>query len=286
MFVICTCLVTNGSQETPMAAEIDDYNQDEEEFLRQHWEGASRQSVLDEFALWIHWELMPYSTEILKAFNEIKDKFHQQTVTALQRCWQGYEDRFVVELDKDHLTKTPERILEKFVREWCDAGKTENPELNRSNYRTEFPDALRLRYVVNFLTDGENLCQFLEQEAKNQHSLLCQKFALENHKCNVHDRLDERKKGERSWKFNFTHRATGARLEVQICTQLQVAWDKKDHFLIYELDRGGYKVEPGDQILINHVSDQLYVVDRQLDALRGKIQQQLRQQGVQRGQNV
>jgi ppGpp synthetase/RelA/SpoT-type nucleotidyltranferase len=263
-----------------MAGDIDEYIKDEEEFLRRHWDGADRQTVLSELSLWIDWELKPVSTEIISIFNEIGKDFHDRTVEDLRSHWRGYEDRFVVELDTSNVIKTPERILEKFVRSWREENKSEAPNLNRLNYKTTLSDAVRLRYEVNFLEDGEKLFQLILHQAKYPASKLYQKLELQNNKCNVHESLNTRIKGERSWKLFFVHRGTDYKIELQICTQLQVSWDKKDHFLIYERDREGLTVQPGDIILMKHVSDQLYVVDRQLDEFRRKIQDELRNQGA------
>jgi hypothetical protein len=53
---------------------------------------------------------------------------------------------------------------------------------------------------------------------------------------------------------------------------LQEAWDKKDHFLIYEPRRRGEPIDGADSIEIYAMSELLYVADltfdRLLDAIR------------------
>ena len=258
-----------------MAGQIDNYAEDEKEFLRTHWGGWKRLPAIDEINTWITWELTPVATEVIAFFAGIRKKLHEETIRALRNSWSGFQDRFVVGLDISHSTKSAEEILGKMVRNWLSEDRPDNPSLNRSNYKTSLEDAIRLRYEVNFLEDGNRLCQMISLDSRNRVTNLYRMLELKDEKCNVHDPLPERKKGERSWKFLFVHRATKYRVELQICTQLQVAWDKKDHFLIYERTRKGIEVPRGDVILMKHVSDQLYVVDRQLDELREKIQSEL-----------
>ena len=260
--------------------EIDEYTQHEKEFLQKHWNGCEKQDVLQEINSWIDWGLkLVVSNDLNSLFEEIKERFNGETVRELRDNWSGFDERFVVTLDTTHATKSPGKILEKLVREWLNSNKPETPALNRYNFKTELTDCIRFRYEVNFLEDAEKLYQFVLEEAKDPSAELCKELALREDKCtcNVHDRLSERVKGERSWKFQFVHRKTRYQVELQICTQLQVAWDKKDHFLIYERRRRGMNVPEGDHILMKHVSDQLYVVDRQLDELRKKIEKELGQ---------
>jgi ppGpp synthetase/RelA/SpoT-type nucleotidyltranferase len=258
-----------------MARQIDDYAEDEKEFLRTRWNGCERLQAIDEINIWRNWELKPVATEVIALFLAIGKTLHDETIDALRNSWSGFQDRFVVSLDTSNSTKSAEKILEKMVRDWLNGNRPDNPSLNRHNYKTSLKDAIRLRYEVNFLEDGNRLCQMISRDSKNPATNLYLMLELKEKKCNVNDPLPERKDGDRSWKFQFLHKATKYCVELQICTQLQVAWDKKDHFLIYERSRKGLKVPGGDVILMKHVSDQLYVVDRQLDELRDKIQSEL-----------
>lgn len=56
--------------------------------------------------------------------------------------------------------------------------------------------------------------------------------------------------GERSWKHELRHKDSKVRVELQICTQLQEAWDKKEHFLVYERKRAGKDIEKEQRIAI------------------------------------
>jgi len=267
--IVCKhiCLYYNQA----MNGKDNQYNTDEKKFLEKHWEGLSRTHAVEEINDWIKWDLNPVSTKLIEIFSDIKIRFHEVAVKALKKSWSRFEDRFVVNLDTSHQTKSPESILEKMVREWTAKGKPSTPLLNRINYKTNLSDAIRFRFEVNFLEDGRKLNLFLLQEARKTSSRLSQDLILKNKKCNVDTPLTKRTKGERSWKLQFFHKESNYQIELQICTQLQVAWDKKDHFLIYERARKGSEVPEGDTILMKHVSDQLYVVDRQLDEFRRKV---------------
>jgi ppGpp synthetase/RelA/SpoT-type nucleotidyltranferase len=81
--------------------------------------------------------------------------------------------------------------------------------------------------------------------------------------------------GHRTIEYTIGFKEKGARLpfEVQIMTQLQHAWDKKDHHLIYEYIRAGQ----GDRIpvqLKNRVADMselLYAADTIFDEILEEI---------------
>jgi ppGpp synthetase/RelA/SpoT-type nucleotidyltranferase len=246
-----------------------EYQEAEQQFLKKFWFGKSRDDVLGEISQWIKWDLPGVSVHAMRCLRDVAKRFSERMNQRLRKAWSGYEDRFVAELDSSHDRKTPGRVLDKMVRAWMANGCSEEPPLRPDNYRTELPDALRYRYVVNFIEDGERLFKMLCKEAKSKNKELAEIFKLEtgSRKCSVHDRLNKRKRGERSWKLRLVHKGTGINAEVQVCTLLQVSWDKKDHFLIYERERRGVEVAPGDKIVMKHVSDQLYVVDRQLDEL-------------------
>jgi ppGpp synthetase/RelA/SpoT-type nucleotidyltranferase len=82
------------------------------------------------------------------------------------------------------------------------------------------------------------------------------------------------KKGERCHKGVFYPQALHhqyLRVEVQIQTQLQEAWDKKDHFLVYEPRRRGEDVSLDHRCEIFAMSELLYVADLTFDRLREEI---------------
>lgn len=54
---------------------------------------------------------------------------------------------------------------------------------------------------------------------------------------------------------------------------LEEAWDKKDHFLIYEPRRRGESIDLNDRIEIFAMSELLYVADLTFDRLLEAIRQ-------------
>lgn len=251
-------------------------NQDESRFLELYWGGTSREVVIQELDRWRQTELIPIGQETLLVLRALKEDFRKKTIRNLRRRWPQYEERFVVELDASHLLKTSKGLLEKMVREWVATDRTTAP-LGPNNYRKEMPDALRLRFVVNFLSDGEALFRLLCRRLGRKGTDLNRVFEVDpgSKKCTVHSQLNKRKKGERSWKIRLVHRETRVKVELQVCTQFQVAWDKKEHFMIYEPRRIGVDPSEGHIILMRHLSDQLYVVDRELDEVHRSVMNRL-----------
>jgi ppGpp synthetase/RelA/SpoT-type nucleotidyltranferase len=260
------------------------YQAAENNFIAMFWPGVSKEEIIRELEEWLGWEIELLSVEITQILSELAQNFESKIIENLQTTWPDYEKRFVVSLDASNSTKSPSRVFEKMVRAWVENGRPDQPDINPGNYRTELPDALRFRYVVNFLEDGEKLHKFIHRELSNPDSNIGKVFDLDDGsiKCSVHDSLNQRNGGERSWKCRLIHKSSQVKTELQICTQLQVAWDKKDHFLIFERKRRGLKIQSGDDIQMKHISDQLYVVDRQLDELQRSILERLRKTGKRR----
>jgi len=180
--------------------------------------------------------------------------------------------------DLGHLVKSSESILDKMVRDW----NPENgrPRLSFDNFLDEMEDLARFRIVLNFLSDVKAVCSRLEEPyncspeelarlSDAQHALYGD-FALRGHRMRDLILLgpEKRDSGERCFKGIFYRRAnTRMRVEVQIQTMFQEAWDKKDHFLMYEPKRRGEAVELSHRIEIYAISELLYVADLTFDRL-------------------
>jgi ppGpp synthetase/RelA/SpoT-type nucleotidyltranferase len=187
--------------------------------------------------------------------------------------------RFFYRSDLTHLMKSPESILDKMAREW-EAGKGKAPRVGFDDFAESMDDLARFRIVLNFLADVEIVCVKLEEPYKvapggrsrltPKQQALYNDFALRDH-C-LEDLImlgpKDRLSGERCRKGVFSLRKDGlVRVEVQIQTMLQEAWDKKDHFLVYEPRRRGEDVEPCHSIEIYAMSELLYVADLTFDRL-------------------
>ena len=196
----------------------------------------------------------------------------QQTLPPSERS------RFLYRLDDRHVLKTPESILEKMARRWTDCSRA--PPISFHNL-AELHDLGRFRVVTNFLSDVRWMGRHLEEpfdttkrEALSQNQqLLRQEFNLQGNRFEDLIALAprERLSGERCLKGLFSPRDpehSTCRIEVQILTVLQEAWDKKDHFLIYERRRSGQQVDAEHERLSFGLSEQLAMADYLFDQLK------------------
>lgn len=190
--------------------------------------------------------------------------------------------RLVARVDTSALLKTPESILDKMVR-GC-AGLPED-QVSFLRLFQEMDDLGRFRIVTNFLSDAESVAAALSRPHQRRLHLrrtadplraaqlqLADEFVLlgEGFGETVHS--SPRKGGSRSWKAHFSPRDWPERvIEVQIQTQLQEAWDKKDHYLIYEPRRAGHEVCSRHLCEMAAMSELLYIADLTFDRLRGSV---------------
>lgn len=194
-------------------------------------------------------------------------------------CRKG-ENRFVARVDKSNHIKLPPSILEKMAREWIETKRNE-PPIKFHQLFDEMNDLARLRVVVNFLSDMQSVCAvFKVPYTSNSTNISTEQEELRKNfdliKSDFEDRLHidpkDRKKGERCYKGVF--RAIENRdikIELQIVTMLQEAWDKKDHFLIYEPSRQGKELAPEQKIRSYALSESLYLHDTTFDQMLEQI---------------
>jgi len=200
-------------------------------------------------------------------------------LSALQQALPPAErNRFLYRLDDRHVLKTPDSILEKMARRWEDTARA--PPICFHNL-AELNDLGRFRIVTNFLSDVMRLGRHLEapfdttkREALSpSQRVLRQEFSLQGNRFEDLIALAprDRKSGERCLKGLFSPRDpehSDCRIEVQILTVLQEAWDKKDHFLIYERRRAGQRVDAEHEQLSFGLSEMLAMADYQFDQLK------------------
>jgi ppGpp synthetase/RelA/SpoT-type nucleotidyltranferase len=141
-------------------------------------------------------------------------------------------NRFFCRIDDTHQQKNPESIIDKIRRSQAKqikAGESESAGYNLDNFSKKMTDLARFRVVCNFLSDVESVAQAIESAEE-----LKRAFNIEK-KSTLRLRHVERKSGDRSVKLILQYkRQPDLFLEIQVMTQLQEAWDKKDHFLVYE----------------------------------------------------
>ncbi|MBI4700695.1 MAG: hypothetical protein HY744_05950 [Deltaproteobacteria bacterium] len=191
--------------------------------------------------------------------------------------------RLFARIDLSALVKSPDGILDKMVRDWSpETGAA--PGLNFRNFKSELGDLGRFRIVTNFLSDADEIAKVLAApfQAPAAQPLTAAQIALrddfligkEGFKDAIRLMPGARPTGERSFKGVFFPRQAGSKdlkVEVQVQTMLQEAWDKKDHFLVYEPRRRGQEPDPQHVREMFAMSELLYVADLTFERLREAV---------------
>ena len=180
-----------------------------------------------------------------------------------------YHYRFFCRIDADHKIKQPSSIIDKIMRSSeSGTGKTVSESCTLDNFTTTMQDLARFRIVCNFLHDVDEVV-----EALNNSDILNRMFDIEI-KETINQHPGSRKSGERSVKFILKYnKHPGLFLEIQVMTQLSESWDKKDHFLVYEVRRRFPDKEDENfpdylDAKMNAMAELLYVADNYFEALR------------------
>ena len=140
-----------------------------------------------------------------------------------------YKHRFFCRVDDTHQQKRPASIIDK-IRRSQNNSECERYEIH--NFENKMTDLAHFRIVCNFLSDVDKVSEVIKNSEEIKRS-----FHIKQ-KSTIILRPKDRKSGERSIKFVLEYRKkSGLFIEIQVMTQLQEAWDKKDHFLVYEKRR-------------------------------------------------
>jgi ppGpp synthetase/RelA/SpoT-type nucleotidyltranferase len=203
----------------------------------------------------------------------------------------GQPERFVAAIEfpppapgaigGSNLLKRPERVAEKILKSWLDfqrwekasqkiRGKIPPHRHDPQGFLGTIPDVIRFRIVCNYLGDLRFMDKKLHDFARRDPRL--QTVNREDHIARVYPNS---RPGHKAIEYTIRFKGKEGRFlfEAQIMTQLQHAWDKKDHHLIYEHTRSGR----GDRIpghLKNRVaamSELLYAADTIFDRLLEEI---------------
>jgi ppGpp synthetase/RelA/SpoT-type nucleotidyltranferase len=225
--------------------------------------------------LWLEQQTLPFGAAALALAARIQPVLREIADPVSPR-------RLLARIDCSSHVKSPASILEKMVRDW-DPDSQGHPSLGFHNFRQDMTDLGRIRIVANFLKDAERIAAALEEpydiEAAGrltaaQAALRADYSLRENHLVDsVHVDPGKRRAGERCFKGLFRPQSLQEQLviELQVQTLLQEAWDKKDHFLIYERRRRGDPVDPRHEREIFAMSELLYVADITFDRLLREI---------------
>lgn len=248
------------------------------------WEGArpgTWDQQLAEVHAWLALQTRPYKDVATALIARVEPVL----AAAREALPEAQRARFLYRIDAHHLVKSPASTLEKMAREWLKKRHPVPPIGFDADALREFKDLGRFRIVANFLSDAEELRQRLEAPYDSRRrGVLTQseqglqgEFRLDENafKDLVSLPHSERKSGERCFKALFEPRRNELaryKVEVQIVTVLQEAWDKKDHFLVYEQRRAGQYVDPAVERMSHDLSTHLYLADLLFDQLkRGAI---------------
>lgn len=178
-----------------------------------------------------------------------------------------HQNRFFCRIDTDHKLKSPVGIIEKIIRGNRELGN-KGDEFTLENFNTRMTDLARFRIVCNFLSDV-----FLVQKAIKNSNELKSAFKIKE-KISIEQRPAQRKSGERSVKLILEYKnKPGLFLEIQIMTQLAEAWDKKDHYLIYEIrrmspDKDEENFSDFSDAKMFAMAELLYIADNYFDDLK------------------
>ncbi len=215
------------------------------------------------FGEFIRQKVQPHNT----LCTVVKAEIDKLLAPLIRRC----ENRFFCRIDDSHQLKTPESIIDKIFRPFKKGPKAGEPipsQYDLKNFDKTMTDLARFRIVCNFLSDVK-----IVEEAICKSEKLNQKFNIK-HESTIDQRPKLRKSGERSVKFVLEYKnQPGLFLEIQVMTQLQEAWDKKDHFLVYETRRRDPESDEENfsdflDAKMHAMAELLYVADNYFEDLR------------------
>jgi len=163
--------------------------------------------------------------------------------------------------------KSHERIVEKIM--------SQPKDYTLQNFDTKMEDIVRFRIVCNYLSD---IFEIVKELKADSHLNDCCKISEKDYIT------EDRNNPHRAFHLIFNvlvlykGKKVVRKVELQIMTQLQNSWDKKDHSLVYEEIRIGKKIDKKDRIKMASMSDLLYIADEFFDDLREKMLKKKREE--------
>jgi len=216
-------------------------------------------------------------TDAILLFGQFRERVKEWEKDFLE----SKRDRFVADLNSKKLLKSPERVVDKMLysyehyESWIKKSEVTQEEeipkrLNPENFLLTMTDVVRFRIVCNYLSDVYHFSGKL-RKLPNEFEMI--KF--EKRDDYIQTPYHERRVGHRGiqYVFKYLDDLNPFLFEVQLMTQLQNSWDKKDHHLIYEYVRIG-RAEEIPLHMKNRMaamSELLYVADTVFDAFRKEI---------------
>jgi len=176
--------------------------------------------------------------------------------------------RFVAKIstEEDSMYKSVESIVGKI--------ESSKGKYTVDNFAKEMPDIFRFRIVCNYLSDVRQVVERIKES-----STISEKFSKIGDEDKIlEDKIESMKQGKapgwirlHSLVFEHKDEKGSPKIEIQVMTMLQEAWDKKDHYLFYEQYRKGFKFLPQHKIRMNAMSELLYVADEFFDLIQHKV---------------
>lgn len=186
--------------------------------------------------------------------------------------------RLVAEIANNHLFRTPQDPRIKSIKSIIDKIERSNGRYTIENFDKEMSDIFRMRIRCNYLSDVKAIVERIRKSKP-----ILETFTIvEDEDKIIENRIKAMikptiEKPEWIWirlhSFVFKHKEIEdcPKIEIQIMTMLQDAWDKKDHYLFYESKRMGDIVSPECKIKMNAMSELLYVADEFFDLIQDKV---------------
>lgn len=200
----------------------------------------------------------------LRAFDIVKPVV-EDIVSSLCKKYRKEEKRVFAEIiypssvyPNPH--KSHERIVEKIM--------SQPKGYTLQNFDTKMEDIARFRIVCNYLSD---IFELVKELTADSHLNDCCKISEKDYI--IEDRNNPHRAFHLILKVPVPYKDTNVvrKVELQIMTKLQEAWDKKDHNLVYEKIRIGKRIDKKDRIKMASMSDLLYIADEFFDDLREKM---------------
>ena len=229
----------------------------------------------------------PYNTpETFEQYVRDQTQNHRTFLSAVIWPWikqiesmlnNQYRHRPFCRVDERNQQKTWESIAEK-IRRSQQSEESQDKRLTFNNFHLRMTDLVRLRIVCTFLPDVHFVDRVV-RKAIRKTPRLSQECRIKHREDTINVRPGKRKSGHRSVKIiTESKRYPNTLLEIQIMTQLQEAWDNKDHYLIYEAHRAQLKEDesnfPGfEDAKMFAMAELLYVADQYFEHLRKELEQ-------------
>ena len=176
--------------------------------------------------------------------------------------------------DDEYDKKEADSVLEKILR---------SEGLTKDNFAEKMDDLVRFRILCNYLSDVEVVVERIEESAsiKEGFEVIDKEDRIWEVRIPADDEETEEKRrkkrltGVRGYYLVFQVKGLpGVKIEVQVTTLLENAWDRKDHHLVYEQERKGVDINPRFKLQIKAISDMLYVADEYFDMLRREVEEE------------